>query len=218
MLGMRAVGLRRGLATAAICLLVSGAGSQPPGGENESLGDPAATSDPDERSKRISVTLASLLLPGGWHYHWKSPARITFARRSGLPVRSLAGLLVLSKLGPVESLDHFLEEVSKQRASGPRDPRYENLVHDESVADEAGVWVVRWHIKYKDFGAPNLPADASYLVVEDFGAAFRHPQQTDVAVSVSVSQRSLARDLLPDFGSFAGGVIDTIQFESPADP
>lgn len=79
---------------------------------------------------------------------------------------------------------------------------------------EDGIWVVRFHIKYKDFGAANLPPLTPYLVIEDLGATFRHPEYSGVAVTVALSQRSLPEAPLENFEAVAKRLIKSVQFHS----
>jgi hypothetical protein len=169
--------------------------------------------DPTER---ISVVLASVLPPqeAGWHYSREHPGRVTIGKIGELPGQSFSGMVVLSSLPPMQSQEEFLQLVSSQRARDSGDPRYEDLLSEESVSNENGIWVVRFHTRYKDFGARNSPPSAGYLVIEDVGAVFRHPVEMGVAITVALSQRSMPEDALIDFAARAESFIDSIEFQS----
>jgi hypothetical protein len=172
--------------------------------------------DGSDRSGRLSVTLASVAKPAGpdWSYSRDHPGRVTLGRLGKDSAQSLSGIVVLSKLPSFESQAEFLDLVREQRGRESGDTRFEDIVREESVSTEDGIWVVRFHIKYKDFGANNLPPLARYLVIEDLGATFRHPKYSGVAVTVALSQRSLPEAPFVNFEAVAEGLIKSVQFHS----
>jgi hypothetical protein len=172
--------------------------------------------DAFDQAGRISVTLASVAKPAGpdWSYSRDHPGRVSFGRLGGDSAQSLSGMVVLSRLPPLESQAEFLKLVSKQRSRDSADSRFEDIVREELVAIDQGIWVVRFHIKYKDFGATNLPPLARYLVIEDLGATFRHPEHSEVAVTVALSQRSRPEAPFENFEALAEGLIKSVRFHS----
>jgi hypothetical protein len=71
---------------------------------------------------------------------------------------------------------------------------------------------VRYHTKYKDFGATNLPKGASYLIVEDIGIMCRHPDNKNVGITIALSQRSLPEDAIENFEKLANDFIKNAEF------
>jgi len=117
----------------------------------------------------------------------------------------------------LKSQEEFLSVISRQRARDSGDPRFEDIVNDETVSVEDGVWAFRFHVKYKDFGTNNPEPGSPYLVVEDFGAVFRHPNHSDVAVTVSLSRRSTPDDSDTTFEELAAAFAGSIEFvQDPA--
>lgn len=172
--------------------------------------------DSFDQAGRISVTLASVAKPSGpdWSYSRDHPGRVTFGKVGEAAAQSLSGMIVLSRLPSHESQAEFLDLVRAQRSRDSADSRFEDIAREESVSIDDGIWVVRFHIKYRDFGASNLPPLARHLVIEDLGATFRHPEDSGVAVTVALSQRSVPEAALQNFGALAESLIKSVQFHS----
>lgn len=168
---------------------------------------------------RIDVSLALVLPPGGsgWSLSRIHAGSVRFGKLGSAPGESFFGLVVLSRLPPLNSREEFQSVVSRQRARDSGDPRFEDIVNDETVSVEDGVWVFRFHMKYKDFGANSVQPGSSYLIVEDYGAVFRHPDHRDVAVTVSLSRRSTPEDSDGAFEKLAADFTGSVEFvEDPA--
>jgi hypothetical protein len=168
------------------------------------------------QAERIDVMLASVRPPSGsgWTQVRDNPAKVSLGKLGAASSQSFAGTVVLTRLPPLRSKEEFLTLVSRQRARDSNDTRFEDLVRVETVSAQDGVWMVRFHMKYKDFGASNRPKTAPYLIVEDFGAVFRHPFENGVAVNVALSQRSLPQDLDEAFERVANDFVGSVEFRS----
>jgi hypothetical protein len=169
----------------------------------------------NDSHQRIDVVLASVLPPrgGGWSLWKENPAKAHVAKLGEADGQSYAGLVGLSRLPELSSTQEFLELASRQRARDSGDPRYEDILVEEKVFSENGIWVFRFHIKYKDYGATNLPESDGYLIIEDFGASFRHPFETGVAVNVALSQRSRPGDANLNFKQLADEFVNSTKFQ-----
>lgn len=193
------------LALATISILACG--RVPKGDEYVELRDP---------NERIDVVLASVLPPSGsgWMQLREHAGKVHLGKLGAASGQSFSGMVVLTRLPTLKSKEEFFELVSRQRARDSDDPRFEDLTKDEATSVEDGVWVFRFHVKYKDLGANNLPAGAAHLIVEDFGAVFRHPNEEGVAVSVSLSQRSMPQDVDETFEQLAEDFLSSVEFNS----
>ena len=149
-----------------------------------------------------------------WSYSREHEGRVTFGKLGGDAVQSLSGMVVLSKRPSLESEAAFLDLVRDQRSRDAGDSRCEDIIREESVSVNDGTWVVRFSIKYRDFGASNLPPAARYLVIEDRGATFRHPMYSGVAVTITLSQRSLPDAPLENFAALAEHLINSVEFHA----
>jgi len=179
---------------------------------------PAHSADPIEITSldnRIETPAYSVLPPQepGWSYFRETPIKLYFGRIGEKDGQSFTGMIVVSRSPHVKSAGEFLNAVSKQRARGSDDPRYQDLINDETVDIEAGLYTVRFHSKYKDFGAVNLPDATDYLIVEDFGAVIRHPTNQTVAVTIALSQRSKEDDLSPNLKVLAEQFISSMELK-----
>jgi len=165
-------------------------------------------------AERIDVVFASVLPPSGsgWTQVREHPGKVSLGKRGAASGQSFVGTVVLVRLPALKSKEEFFALVSRQRARDSNDTRFEDLIRDETVSVQDGVWVVRFHMKYKDFGATNRPKTAPYLIVEEFGAVFRHPFENGVAVHVALSQRSLPQDLDETFEKVAEDFLGSVQF------
>lgn len=168
-----------------------------------------------DQTIRLEVLGVSLLPPqeDGWHYVKKHPARIEFGKIGTPKGQSFAGMVVLSKLPDIGSEKEFLEVISKQRKRDSGNPRYEDLLNEETVSYEKNTIAVRFHTKYKDYGAKNLPKSSSYLIVEDIGIICRHPENKNVGVTIALSQRSTPEDASKTFESLAEDFIKNAEFK-----
>jgi hypothetical protein len=165
-------------------------------------------------TNRIEVLGLTLLPPqeAGWAYKKVSPARTQFGRVGTKNGQSLAGLVVMSKLPNIGSKEEFMKVVSEQRSRNTGNPRFENLINEEVFSTEKDTPAVRYHTKYKDFGATNLPPGASYLITEDIGIMCRHPDNKNVGVTIALSQRSLPEDAIENFEALANVFIKNAEF------
>jgi len=165
-------------------------------------------------TNRIEVMGLTLLPPQevGWEYKKISPARTQFGKVGTQKGQSLAGMVVLSKLPNIGSKEEFMKVVSEQRARNTKNPRFEDLINDEVFSTEKDTPSVRYHTKYKDFGATNLPKGYEYLIVEDVGIMCRHPDNKNVAVTIALSQRSLPEDAIENFEALANDFIKNSEF------
>ncbi|NQW29081.1 MAG: hypothetical protein HQ472_01030 [Ignavibacteria bacterium] len=165
-------------------------------------------------TNRIEVMGLTLLPPQeeGWEYKKITLARTQFGKVGAHKDQSLAGLVVLSKLPNIGSKEKFMKVVSEQRARNTGNPRFENLINDEVFSAEKDTPAVRYHTKYKDFGAINLPKGAKYLIVEDIGIMCRHPENQNVGVTIALSQRSLPEDAIENFEELANEFIKNAEF------
>jgi hypothetical protein len=150
----------------------------------------------------------------GWMQLREHAGKVHLGKLGAASGQSFSGMVVLTRLPTLKSKEEFFELVSGQRARDSDDPRFEELTKDEATSVEDGVWVFRFHVKYKDLGANNLPAGAGHLIVEDFGAVFRHPNEEGVAVSVSLSQRSMPQDVDETFEQLAEDFLSSVEFNS----
>ena len=168
-----------------------------------------------DSSRRISLGLVSVVPPkeAGWSVKQAS-TRITLGKLGVVPSHSFAGLVVLTQLPVLNSKEEFFDWNVRQRARDAGDPRYRDLVKDETVTIENGVWVFRFHAKYEDSGAHNLRAGTPYLVIEDIGTVFRHPFESGVAVYVAISQRSTPQDVDGAFERVAKDFLGSVEFHS----
>jgi hypothetical protein len=146
----------------------------------------------------------------------ENPAKAHVAKLGDADGQSYAGLVGLSRLPELSLTQEFLELASRQRERDSGNPRYEDILVEEKVSSENGIWVFRFHIKYKDFGATNLPESDGYLIIEDFGASFRHPFDKGVAVNVALSQRSRPGDANLDFKQLADEFVSSTKFQRAA--
>ena len=105
-----------------------------------------------------------------------------------------------------------MKVVSEQRSRDTGNPRFENLINEEVFSTEKDTPSIRYHTKYKDFGATNLPSGASYLVTEDIGIMCRHPDNKNVGVTITLSQRSLPEDAIENFEALANDFIKNAEF------
>lgn len=167
-------------------------------------------------TNRLEILGVSMLPPqeDGWRYSKVHPARIEFGKVGGRKDRSLVGVVVLSKLPTTSSIEEFIKVISEQRARNTGNPRFENLTNDEVFSTEKDTPSVRYHTKYKDFGAKNLPKGASYLIVEDIGIMCRHPENKNVGVTIALSQRSLPENAIENFEVLANDFIKNAEFLS----
>ena len=165
-------------------------------------------------TNRIEVIGLTLLPPQeeGWEYKKISLARTLFGKAETQKGQSLAGLVILSKLPNIGSKEEFMNVVSEQRARDAGNPRFEDLLNDEVFSTEKNTPSVRYHTKYKDFGATNLPKGAKYLIVEDIGIMCRHPNNKNVGVTIALSQRSLPEDAIENFETLANDFIKNAEF------
>lgn len=165
-------------------------------------------------TNRFEVLGVSVLPPqeDGWHYSKVHPARIEFNGIGDRESQSLAGAVILSKLPTTSSKEEFMKIVSEQRARNTGNPRFENLINDEVFSSEKDTPAVRYHTKYKDFGATNLPKGAKYLIVEDIGIMCCHPENRNVGVTIALSQRSLPGDAIENFEKLANDFIKNVEF------
>lgn len=145
---------------------------------------------------RIDVAGVSLLPPQekGWAYIRTHPARTEFGKLGAKEGQSFSGMVILSKLPNLNSDKEFLELISAQRSRDSGDARYEDILNEEIIANVKNTRAVRFHTKYKDYGASNLPISSAYLVIEDIGIILQHPDNKNIAVSIALSQRSKPED------------------------
>ncbi len=184
------------------------------GSTNWGFAESARYTKIENLTNRIELLGISLLPPqeNGWSYIRNHPARITFGKSGAQDGQSVMGGVVLSKLPDVGSEEEFLEVVSKQRHRDKGNPRYEDILDEQTISHEKNTLGVRIHTKYKDFGAKNMPGGSSYLVVEDIGIMCRHPENKNVAVSIILSQRSRPEDTITNFQALAEGFIKDAEF------
>jgi len=167
-----------------------------------------------DSTKRIDVSLATVRPPSGpgWHLSRIHPGSVSLGKLGSVDSQSFSGLVVLSRLPRLSSKEDFLEFVSRQRARDSGDLRYQDILNIETVGVENGIWVIRFHMKHKDFGAANRRSNTPYLVVEDYGAVYQHPYYKDVAVNVALSQRSAPEQMDAAFAQFAEAFINSVEF------
>jgi hypothetical protein len=187
-----------------LLLLIIGAACQGRGGFAEI----------SDSTERIDVVLASVLPPrgSGWHLSRIHRGSVDLAKLGSVDTQSFAGKVLLSRLPRLNTKEEFLEVVSRQRARDSGDPRYEDILNVEKIVVENGIWVIRFHMKYKDFGAVNLKTGVPYLIVEDYGAVYRHPFHQDVAVNVALSQRSMPDQMDSEFAQLAEAFLISVKF------
>jgi hypothetical protein len=165
-------------------------------------------------SERIETPVYSVLPPQepGWNYYQENPIKLTFGRLGNEEGQSYAGHVVVSRLADVNNKEEFFKLLSKQRARDAGNTRYEDLVNEETVEVKDGNYIFRFHTKYKDFGANNLPKNAKYLVIEDYGVGFQHPFKKNIVVTIALSQRASPSDINNNFSVLANKFISSIEF------
>ena len=148
-----------------------------------------------------------------WSYDAVSESRVEFAAKGNKPTLTFAANIVTHGLPDVVNDRELLEHVIEGRGVSGGHPRYETIINKELLSYEKGTVCVRYHAKFKDFDAANLPKDQSFLVMEDFGSICRHPENPNVGIAIGISQRSLPNDIYEDFEEMAEKYIASGSFE-----
>ncbi len=165
-------------------------------------------------SERIKTPAYSVLPPQekGWAYNRETPIKLVFGRQNSKNDQSYVGFVVVSRLIKVNSKEEYFDFVTSQRNRDIGNPRYEDISNEENVELIENNYVFRFHKKFKDFGAKNLPKSAKYLVIEDYGATYQHPLKENYAVTIALSQRTLPSGMVNSFHILAKEFVDSIQF------
>jgi len=122
-------------------------------------------------------------------------------------------MVVLSKLPDFNTKEEFLHIFSKQRKRKISNQRFENLLNEEKLVPNSKIMKIMFHTKYKDFEAKNLPSSMEYLIVEDFGATFRHPHNKNIAVTLALSKRTIDEDSDANFKKLADEFLSSVTFK-----
>ncbi len=163
---------------------------------------------------RIETPAYSILPPqeAGWSYVKENPIKVSFGKIGDKEGQSFSGMVGLSRMPQVNSKKEFFDAISAQRGRDSKDSRFEDLQNETSASIENGLYIFHFYKKYKDYGANNLPKSSPYLVIEDIGSILQHPNNRGVAVTITLSQRSLPSDLLSSFNTLARGFVSSIEF------
>jgi hypothetical protein len=179
------------------------------------------TSHPYEKVKDSSAVISlsgfSISPPDGkgWYRGKNDNKRIIFARKGDNRTQSLIAMALVHNLPDVtsDSEDEFLKMVSKIRRRKNNKSRFKNILKEETVSHEKSTFTVRFHTKYKDYGAKNMPKSVKYMVTEDIGILWRHPENKNIGLTIGLSQRHLEGDPVKDFKKITDEFIKSANIE-----
>lgn len=170
-------------------------------------------------SQRIELIGLSVLPPqeDGWKYRRDSAIYTTFGKEGTQEAQSIIGLVALYKIPDITSEEEFIKVSSDLLGLGSGDPRYEDAIDDLVYSTEKNTPSVRYHSKYKDLGAINLPKGTAHLMTEDIGIFCKHPDNPSIGVNIVLSQRSLPGDTVENFKELADEFIKNAEFSQLPD-
>ena len=166
-------------------------------------------------NQRIELMGVSILPPQdkGWQYHKIHNGKIILNKMGFEAGETYSGMVVLSKLPNLNSEYDFLKLFRKQRKIEPSNSRYIDLLNEEKLVQNDKTMEINFHKKYKDFESKNLPSNVKYLIVEDYGASFQHPFDKNIAVTISLSQRTQEKYSNNQFKNLVNEFIRNIRFK-----
>ena len=154
--------------------------------------------------------------PGtGWYRGRQDSEKVIFARKGENKTQSLIAMAILHDLPDLspDTDEEFLKMVSRIRQRDPKSKRFETILKKESISHEKSTVVIRFHTRYRDYEAKNKPKTAKYMVTEDFGILWRHPENKNIGLTIGLSQRHLEGDPVRDFEKIANEFIANANIE-----
>ena len=187
-----------------ICLFLSGCASSSP------------FKKVDDSSKQYSLPGFSIKAPSGkgWFLSKNDGKRVIFFRRYDDRTKSLIAMAVLHQLPEIkpDTEAEFLKMVSAIRRRN-KNSRFETIIKEEALSNEKSTFTVRYKTKYKDFGAKSMPKDAKYMITEDIGILWRHPENKNIGLTIGLSQRHLKNEPIKAFKEIAEEFIRNVHIE-----
>ncbi len=144
----------------------------------------------EDDSKRIEFQYFSILPPAGgnWYYQKDNTAAI-FMKNIDSKVHTWGISIYAKKLaGHFDKPEAFLKDIEKKRGTNTHLQRFENLIKEFKLSNKFGKYCVEYHVQSKDF-FPARKDGAAYLIIDDYGYAFLHPDNSTIYYEVSSSER-----------------------------
>lgn len=154
--------------------------------------------------------------PGtGWYRNKQDSEKVIFARKGENKTQSLIAMAIPHRLpdADTDTDEEFLKMVSRTRQLDPKSKRFGTILKEEFISNEKSTVVVRFHTKYRDYEAKNKPQTAKYMVTEDIGILWRHPEDKNIGLTIALSQRHLEGDPVRDFEKIANEFIANANIE-----
>ena len=171
----------------------------------------------EDTSERFSISGFSLSPPAGkgWYRGKKDSKRVIFARKGDKKTQSLIAMAVVHRLPDTDpdSEAEFLKMVAAIRRRKTNNPRFKTILKEELISHEKSTFSVRFRTKYKDYGAKNMPKSVKYMITEDVGILWRHPENKNIGLTIGLSQRHLENEPVKDFKKIADEFINKAHIE-----
>lgn len=167
----------------------------------------------------VVITLPGFSLkapPGkGWYKGQQDSQKVIFARKGDNKNQSLIAMAIRHSLPDInpDTDQGLLNMVAEMRRRDPKNKRFETILKEEVISKEKSTVAIRFHTKYKDYGAKNKPKTAKYMITEDIGILWRHPQEKNIGLTIGLSQRYLEGDPVNDFEKIANEFIENANIE-----
>ena len=106
----------------------------------------------------------------------------------------------------------FLAFVQVRKALDINTRRYKVLEQDISLHNRFGSLCVRSYIKSEDYGARNK-GGLGFLTMEGYSYTFIHPNNNELIIDISYSERGVAGEMNPKFTEVAEMFIDGLKIK-----
>lgn len=149
----------------------------------------------------------------GWFVGRNDEEKVVFFKKCNQATDSLVAMAVLHYLPDVkpDNEEAFLKMVTNIR--NRPGPGYKKVFQTEKISQEKSTITIRFRTIYKDYLHPKRPQGVKYLVTEDSGLLWRHPENKNVGLTVLISKTHLANEDFHDFHSIAKGFIKNVNIE-----
>ena len=139
---------------------------------------------------RFEFKFFSVLPPVGdnWYYQ-NDNAAIIFMKNIDSRVHTLViSIYAKRHTDYFENPEALLKFIEKKRGTNTHPQRFEDLIKDFKLSKKFGKYCVEYHVQAKDF-FPARKDGADYLIIDDNGYVFLHPDNGTIYYEVVSSER-----------------------------
>lgn len=147
-----------------------------------------------------------------WYLFGRNPGAAYFGKRGERPADSLVASVIAVQVPGFDDDRSFLQYVAQKKAINDNPARFSQLKFKNQQVTFKGARCLRFNSIAQDLRPPRDAVGSQYLKI--IGYFCRHPQQGDLGIDISVSERSATSGVPASLTKAGNEFFDAVRFNN----